>query len=118
HALVRRFAAPDFRALRVAVRIHAVGTAESAPLVQGIVDDASRILGPELVFTPTGALYYVIHDSTRLVHQQVTSFGTAILLVVVAIGLLFRSVTFTILALIPNVMPILWTGGLMGVAGI
>jgi predicted RND superfamily exporter protein len=118
HALVRRFAAPDFRALRVAVRIHAVGTAESAPLVSAIVADARRILGPELTFTPTGALYHVIHDSTRLVHQQVTSFGTAIVLVVLAIGLLFRSVTFTILALIPNVMPILWTGGLMGVAGI
>ena len=80
--------------------------------------DAHRLLGPDLVFTPTGALYHVIHDSTRLVHQQVASFGTAIVLVVLAIGLLFRSITFTILALIPNVMPILWTGGLMGVAGI
>src|SRR6185369_2739090 len=118
HPLVRRFAAPDFRALRVAVRIHAVGTAESAPLVAAIMADAHRLLGPDLVFTPTGALYHVIHDSTRLVHQQVTSFGTAIVLVVIAIGLLFRSVTFTILALIPNVMPILWTGGLMGIAGI
>jgi predicted RND superfamily exporter protein len=39
-------------------------------------------------------------------------------LVVLAIGLLFRSVAFTVLALIPNVLPILWTGGLMGFAGI
>jgi hypothetical protein len=67
HPLVRRFAAPDFRALRIAVRIRAVGTAESAPLVDAIVADARRILGPELTFTPTGALYHVIHDSTRLV---------------------------------------------------
>jgi hypothetical protein len=67
---------------------------------------------------PTGALYQVIHDSTRLVHQQVVSFGTAIVLVVLAIGLVFRSATFTLLALIPNVMPIVWTAGLMGFAGI
>ena len=118
HALVHRFAGPDLRALRIAVRLHAVGTAESAPLVEAIVGDGARLLGPEYTLVPTGALYHVVHDSTRLVYQQVSSFGTAIVLVVLAIGLLFRSLTFTILALIPNVMPILWTGGLMGFAGI
>jgi predicted RND superfamily exporter protein len=118
HALVHRFAAPELRALRVAVRLRAVGTAESAPLVDVIVADGRRLLGDEYELEPTGALYLVVQDSTRLVVQQVSSFGTAIALVVVAIGLLFRSLTFTVLALIPNVMPILWTGGLMGVAGI
>jgi predicted RND superfamily exporter protein len=118
HALVRRFAAPDLRALRLSVRIRAVGTAESAPLVDAIVADGRRLLGDEYEIEPTGALYHVVHDSTRLVAQQVSSFGAAIALVVIAIGLLFRSLTFTVLALIPNVMPILWTGGLMGFAGI
>jgi predicted RND superfamily exporter protein len=118
HELVRRFASPGFRALRLSVRLHAVGTAESAPLVDAVVADAGRILGPEHTLVPTGELYRVVHDSTGLVRQQVTSFGTAIVLVVLAIGVIFRSVTFTILALIPNVLPILWTGGLMGFAGI
>jgi hypothetical protein len=118
HALVRRFAGPELRALRMTVRVHAVGTAESAPLVDGIVADAARLLGPDYTFVPTGALYHVVHDSTRLVHQQVSSFATAIVLVVLAIGLLFRSLEFTVLALIPNVMPIVWTGGLMGFTGI
>jgi predicted RND superfamily exporter protein len=118
HPLVHRFAAPEVRALRVAVRLRAVGTAESAPLVAAVVADADRLLGPNYTFVPTGALYHVVHDSTRLVRQQVLSFGTAIVLVVLAIGLLFRSITFTIVALIPNVMPIVWTGGLMGFTGI
>jgi predicted RND superfamily exporter protein len=118
HALVRRFAEPELRALRLSVRLRAVGTAESAPLVDAILTDADRLLGAEYELEPTGALYLVVHDSTRLVAQQVSSFGTAIALVVLAIGLLFRSLTYTVLALIPNVMPIVWTGGLMGVAGI
>jgi len=118
HALVQRFAAPELRALRVSVRLRAVGTAESGPLVEAVVADAGRLLGADYTFVPTGALYHVVHDSTRLVRQQVLSFGTAIVLVVLAIGLLFRSVAFTLLALIPNVMPIVWTGGLMGFAGI
>jgi hypothetical protein len=118
HALVRRFAAPELRALRVSVRLRAVGTAESAPLVEAIVIDAGRLLGPDYAFVPTGALYHVVRDSTGLIRQQVLSFGAAIALVVLAIGLLFRSLAFTVLALIPNVMPIVWTGGLMGFAGI
>ena len=118
HDLVRRFAAPKLRALRLSVRLRAVGTAESAPLVAAILADAERLLGPGHTLVPAGELYRVVHDSTKLVRQQVTSFGTAIVLVVLAIGLLFRSVTFTILALIPNVLPIVWTGGLMGFAGI
>ncbi len=118
HSLVRRFATPEMTAIRVTVRLHSVGSAVSAPLVAAIRDDAARILGQDLVLTPTGALWQVVHDSENLVRQQVTSFGSAIVLVVAAIGLLLRSWSFTVVAMIPNVMPILWTGGLMGYAGV
>jgi len=118
HSLVRRFATPGMTALRVSVRLRSVGTAESAPLVAAIGEDAARILGPDFVVVPVGSLWMVVHDSENLVRQQVTSFGSAIVLVVAAIGLLLRSWTFTLVALIPNVMPIVWTGGLMGYAGV
>lgn len=118
HSLVRRFATPEMTALRVSVRLRSVGTAESAPLVAAIVEDAARILGPDFVVVPAGSLWMVVHDSENLVRQQVTSFGSAIVLVVAAIGLLLRSWSFTLVAMIPNVMPIVWTGGLMGYAGV
>ncbi len=118
HSLVRRFAAPEMTSLRLTARLHAVGSAVSGPLVAAIRSDAARILGPEIQLQPVGALWDVVRDSETLVQQQVTSFGSAIVLVVAAIGLLLRSFTFTIVAMIPNVMPILWTGGLMGYSGI
>jgi len=118
HSLVRRFAAPEMTSLRMTARLHAVGSAVSGPLVAAIRKDAARILGPGIELQPVGSLWEVVRDSETLVDQQVTSFGSAILLVVAAIGLLLRSFTFTIVAMIPNVMPILWTGGLMGYSGI
>jgi hypothetical protein len=118
HSLVRHFAAPEMKTLRMTVRLHAVGSAVSSPLVAAIRDDAARILGPDLVLTPTGSLWQVVRDSENLVQQQVQSFGWAIVLVVLAIGILLRSVAFTVIAMIPNVMPILWTGGFMGFVGI
>jgi predicted RND superfamily exporter protein len=52
------------------------------------------------------------------VSAQVTSFALALALVFVAIGASFRSAGLTLIVAIPNVMPILWTGGLMGFLGI
>jgi len=118
HPLWRRFVAADERTLRISARLHAMGTARSSPLIAAILEDARGRLGSDYTITPTGALYHVIRDSEHLVEQQVKSFASAIVLVVVAIGILFRSAQFTILAMIPNVMPILWTGGLMGYLGI
>jgi len=118
HSLVRRFAAPEMTRLRLTVRLQSVGSAVSAPLVAAIREDAARILGPGLELTPTGSLWEVVRDSENLVRQQVLSFASAIVLVVLAIGLLLKSATFTLVAMIPNVMPILWTGGLMGYTGV
>lgn len=118
HAMVRRFASSGMKALRLSVRLHRMGSAESAPLVEAIGEDARRLLGSGYDVQPTGPLWEVVHDSEKLVHQQVSSFGSAIVLVVAAIGLLMRSWSFTLVAMIPNVMPILWTGGLMGYLGI
>lgn len=118
HALVRRFAAPEMASLRLTVRSRSVGSAVSLPLVRAIEDDAGRLLGSEFVFTPTGSLWHVVRDSESLVRQQVTSFASAIVLVVAAIGLLFRSMSMTVVAMVPNVLPILWTGGWMGYLGV
>ncbi len=118
HPLVRRFLANDRRAARLTVRMRAVGTAESTPVVERILEDGARLLGDAYELVPTGALYHVVRDSNRLIAQQTKSFTAAIVMVVVAIGFLFRSLTFTFVALIPNVMPIVWTGGLMGYLGI
>jgi predicted RND superfamily exporter protein len=118
HAMVRRFASPGMTALRLSVRLHAVGSAESSPLVESMREDAARILGKDIEVLPTGPLWQIVRDSDNLVRQQVWSFGSAIVLVVAAIGLLMRSWAFTLVAMIPNVMPIVWTGGLMGWLGI
>jgi len=118
HPLWLRFVSNDHRALRISVRLRSMGTAKSGPLIATMVADARARLGADYTIVATGALYHVIRDSDHLVAQQVKSFGSAILLVVLAIGLLFRSAQFTFLAMIPNVMPIVWTGGLMGYLGI
>jgi predicted RND superfamily exporter protein len=117
-SLIRKFAAPDFARMRFHVRVRAVGTAVSAPLADAIATEGRAIFGDAYALEATGAYHRVAKDSNRLVAAQVSSFALALGLVVVAIGALFRSARLTVIAMIPNVMPVLWTGGLMGFAGI
>jgi hypothetical protein len=116
--LIRKLIAPDFTSARFNVRVRAVGTAIAAPLADAILADGRRTFGDDYIVTATGAFYYVAQDSNQLVAAQVNSFSLAVTLVVLAIGALFRSLQLTFIALIPNLMPIAWTGGLMGALGI
>jgi predicted RND superfamily exporter protein len=116
--LIHKLIAPDFTSARFNVRIHALGTAAAAELADAILADAHRVFGEGYRVDVTGAFHHVAQDSNRLVAAQVNSFGLAVVLVVTAIGVLFRSLRLTFIALVPNLMPIAWTAGLMGIFGI
>ena len=117
-SLIHKLVAPDFRSARISVRVRAIGTAIANPLFDSITSQGRTIFGEAYTLTPTGALYYVAKDSDRLVEDQVGSFSAGLLTVFLAIGFLFRAITPTVISIIPNVMPIIWTGGLMGALGI
>ena len=116
--LVGKLVSRDFTAVRFNVRIHTVGTAVAAPLAEGILEDGRRLLGDEYLLSATGSFYQVTQGSNQLVASQVGSFGLAVALIVAAIAALFRSPRLVGIALIPNLMPVVWTGGLMGFLGI
>jgi predicted RND superfamily exporter protein len=117
-SLIDKLLAPDARAARVTVRLHAVGTAVAAPLADRLTASAREIFGADYTVEPTGAFYHVAHDSNRLVRDQVRSFAVGILAVFAAIAFLLRSLRWTAVSLVPNVMPLVWTAGLMGATGI
>jgi hypothetical protein len=116
--LVRKLVAGDFTRVRLHVRVRAVGTAVAAPLVADIVADARRRLGPAYRVRPTGAYWRMVADSNDLVRAQTRSFGLALVLVFAAIAVLFRSPRLFAVTLVPNLMPVVWTAGVMGACGI
>jgi predicted RND superfamily exporter protein len=117
-ALIRKLVSPDFTRARFNVRIRAVGTSVAAPLAEDLLGQARQIFGEGYAVAATGSFLHVAQDSNRLVMAQVRSFTLALLLVALAIGALFRSLRLTVIALIPNLTPVVWTGGLMGALGI
>lgn len=116
--LVRRVIDPGFRHARVRAQIHSLGTAVAASLEDRILDRGRAIFGSDYALEVTGAFHQMTRDSNRLVEKQVESFSLAFVLVILAVGAMFRSLRLMALSIIPNVIPIVWTGGLMGTLGI
>lgn len=112
--LLRKIVSPDFSRLRLSVRTKAIGTADAAELVGQIEQLAKTELGNDYDLRPTGDYYQVVVDSNRLVSNVVRSFSLSLSMVLLAIFVLFKSFKLLALALIPNLIPLAWTGGLMG----
>jgi hypothetical protein len=115
---IRRVMSADARLARLTLRLRAIGTQEAEGLLREVDAAATELLGPAFVVTPTGGFYKVTVDSNRLVAGQVRSFGLALGLVLLVIGATLRSGKLLIAAILPNVVPILWTAGIMGAFGI
>ncbi len=108
----------DLRAARVSVRVHAIGTAAAAPLIRSIERKGKGVLGDAYSVVPTGSFYRITRDSNRLVQRQVLSFSLSLVAILLAVRLLFRSARLALVALVPTLVPILLTGGLMGFLGV
>lgn len=113
-----RFLTPERQAARISVRLNDIGSRAAATVTETLVKDGREIFGPGYRLTPTGSFYIMNSDSNRLVSDMVKSFSLSIGLVLLSILFLLRSLRLALLAMIPNILPMLWTVGLMGFCGI
>jgi predicted RND superfamily exporter protein len=113
-----RFLSPELQTARVSVWLHDVGSRSAATVTDNLLEQGRAIFGSDYRLTPTGSFYQMNLDSNRLVADMVKSISLSIILVLLSILVLLRSLRLTLLAMIPNVIPILWSVGLMGFCGI
>mgnify|MGYP003640468263 CR=1 FL=1 len=108
----------DLAKIRITVCTDTIGTKDGAVLVERILQAAGDQLGDGFVTKPVGGFYRVITESNRLVGSQIRSFVVAIVLILLSIGIVFRSVACMLLAIVPNVVPLLLAAAVMGFSGI
>ena len=118
HPMLRRFVGEEGRLLRMEVLLGDIGSARASEICDRIAGIAAVTPGPAWQVAPTGAYYEVVRDSNKLVSTLVRSFAITFAIVLLSTCLLFRSPAVLIPAFIPNILPIIWGAGLMGVLGI
>lgn len=116
--LVRRLLSSDQTAARIQVRLRAAGTADIAAVAERFLASARAQMGPDYTVHITGALYALAQDSNELVRQLAGSFAASFFLVGVLVAWGVGSLRVGAIALIPNLLPIGMTIGLLGWAGI
>jgi predicted RND superfamily exporter protein len=116
--LPRRFLTEDRSSARMSIWLHDIGSRSASETASQLLKLGESIFGSTYYLVPTGSYYQMIQDSNRLVSDMLKSFALSLLLVMLAIFLLLRSYKLTLLAIFPNIVPILWTLGLMGYCGI
>ncbi len=108
----------DGGTVRITARIDSIGTREGAGLIDRIHGLCDSKFGDSIRLEEAGDFNRVVVESNELTASQLRSFGVAIVLILLSIGLVFRSPLFLALAILPNVAPLLMAGAIMGFAGI
>jgi predicted RND superfamily exporter protein len=100
---------------RIMARIEMNASRQLAHRLPEITQKGRQIFGPTATVTPTGIVYLTYRMEGYLLASQIKSFLLAFLVISVAMVVLLRSVKLGVLAMIPNLLPILFTLALMPV---
>jgi predicted RND superfamily exporter protein len=108
---------PDYRLARISARADAMTSARSVEVLEQVHSMASGLFSDGWEVRATGLVPVFSQMEQYLVEGQLRSYGFAIVAIGSAFALIFRSLSIALVALIPNTVPILIAGGLMGLTG-
>ncbi len=109
---------PDYKSGTVLVRTKLAGSREIEETLERIRTYVRQQFPPKLKVTPTGNLVLLTGTASDIVAGQIESLSLALGVIFVVMSLMFLSTKVGLLAILPNVLPILIFFGLMGWSGI
>lgn len=111
--------ADDGRQGRISTYMADVGSLEGEKLEKKLDDFLTNNINPKLIQVKMTGTSYLIDRSHRQVTEHIASgLGIAFLCVAILTGILFRSWRMALIGLIPNMVPLLWMGGVMFLFGV
>jgi len=117
--LVQRFVAKDAPSALVTGRLPNLDAEDTVPVLKKL--DASlsdlRVQYPEVSFTVTGLSAVSALRSSEMIRQLNRGLIFAIVVVIGVIGIAFRSLRILLLAILPNLFPIVAAGSLLFLTG-
>ncbi|MCH2044015.1 MAG: MMPL family transporter, partial [Saprospiraceae bacterium] len=119
NAMTGRMISKDGRYTRISARVLDVG-ADSIRSVVGTIDNwiAANIDDSVVRFRQTGTGVIVDRNSIYMRDSLLQGLGFAILVISILMALLYRNLKMVLVALIPNILPLMIAGALLGFTGI
>ena len=118
--LLRSFADSTGQQLRISLKVADVGSQQIQTLIdETIVPKADSLFGDsDTEVTVTGTSLLFAKGNAFLIRNLLTSLFIAFCLIAAIMALLFGSVRMILISLIPNLIPLIVTAGIMGLVGI
>jgi len=117
-SIVKSLYTEDYNEGRVSVRMKNVGSSR----YQAIINDIERFIKVNFPLsvgcTITGIMSLIMDMQGYLIESQIKTFTLAFILIFICIALLLKSARIGMMSMIPNLIPIAITLGVMGYVGI
>jgi len=116
--LMQRFMSPDYNQTNILMLTHIASSREFLKTKADIVAHAEHAFGKELAVGVTGLGVVIAASSHLLTVGQIKSLSISLVLIFGVMAALFVSAKVGLIAVLPNLFPILVNFGLMGLFGI
>jgi len=104
---------------RISIRVKDIGVARMEILYAGLHADIDSVFNPgNYDVIVTGTSITVFRGTNYLMHNLVFTLSLAIVLISVIVALMFSSWRMVVMAITPNIIPLLFTAAVMGYADI
>ena len=88
------------------------------PLKHHIEEGIDKYIGDLAVVRPTGGVYLLLNTVGNLILDLLRSFGGALIVITILMWILLRSIKLGLIAMIPNLLPIGFILGTMGLTDV
>lgn len=116
--MLQRFLSPDYRRLNILMLTHVASSRAFLDTRNTVLDHARTRFGPALDVDVTGLGMVIAASSHMLTTGQIRSLAVSLILIFAVMVALFLSAKVGLIALLPNIFPIVVNFGLMGLLGI
>jgi len=108
----------DYSKARISARVVNITSEQAKGIVTQINSFAKKRFTEETKLTITGSTLLALRTNAHLVKNLTTSFVIAFFIIFLSMVFLFRSLRLSLLSILPNIIPLMVAGGLMGFLGI
>jgi hypothetical protein len=117
--LARGFIDEERRSTRITVQVADIGTARMDELMARLRANVDSIFDPakyDVVLTGTSVVF--LEGSKYMVSNLLISLAMAVVLIAALMAMLFNSFRMVLVSMVPNLVPLITTAGLMGFLGV
>ncbi|MCP4605986.1 MAG: MMPL family transporter [Proteobacteria bacterium] len=115
---LKRLATIDMSKSVVSIPVQWMDAWEYRPLTAHISKGIDEYIGDQAGVKVTGTVYTILTIVNSLVTDLMRSFGAAFAVITILMIILFKDLKLGCIAMVPNLLPIVTVGGIMGFTGI